>query len=158
MSKVYSITTTEKPLEPSSVAWMKWGMMSNGNCITANIIGHLRGQRTRQVFPLGRIDKKIDKSIKQSRIKYNLKSDRQAERVYDGDGLAPTLGHGNATSQPFIAVVNDRKGLRKVKRATCLDANYFKGHDYHGARTLIYKLVKAVLTPDRATGSTWCDD
>jgi DNA (cytosine-5)-methyltransferase 1 len=114
------------------------------------IVGHLRGQRTRQVFPLGRIDKKIDKSIKQSRIKYNLKSDRQAERVYDGDGLAPTLGHGNATSQPFIAVVNDRKGLRKVKRATCLDANYFKGHDYHGARTLIYKLVKAVLTPDRA--------
>ena len=106
------------------------------------IVGHLRGQRSRQVFPLGNIDSKSDKSIKQIGIKYNLKSDRQAERVYEDDGLAPTLGHGNATSQPFIAVVNDRNGLREVERATCLDANYFKGHDYHGARTLIYKLVR----------------
>ena len=101
------------------------------------IVGHLRGQRTRQVFPLGNIDSKPTKKIKQTGIKYYIKSDRQAERVYKSDGLAPTLGHGNATSQPFIAVVNDRKGLRKVERATCLDANYFKGHDYHGARTLI---------------------
>jgi DNA (cytosine-5)-methyltransferase 1 len=30
------------------------------------IIGHLRGQRTRQVFPLGEIDSKSDKKIKQS--------------------------------------------------------------------------------------------
>ena len=112
------------------------------------IVGHLRGQRSRQVFPLGKIDSKSDKSIKQTGIKYNLKSDRQAERVYEDDGLAPTLGHGNATSQPFIAVVNDRNGLREVERATCLDANYFKGHDYHGARTLIYELARTVLTPD----------
>ena len=27
--------------------------------------------------------------------------------------------------------------MREVERATCLDANYFKGHDYHGARTMI---------------------
>ena len=84
------------------------------------IIGHLRGQRSRQVFPLGRIDEKTTK-----------------KRI---------------TSKPDnnIPVVNDRGGLREVERATCLDANYFKGHDYHGARTLIYTLVKAVLTPDRA--------
>ena len=86
------------------------------------IVGHLRGQRTRQVFPLGNIDSKSDKSIKQP-----VEQDTE-----------------------FIPVVNDRNGLRKVERATCLDANYFKGHDYHGARTLIYKLVRAVLTPDRA--------
>lgn len=82
------------------------------------IIGHLRGQRSRQVFPLGGIDKKPVKEIK-------------------------------SIDTP-VGVVNDRNGLRKVERATCLDANYFKGHDYHGARTLIYTLVKAVLTPDRA--------
>ena len=84
------------------------------------IIGHLRGQRSRQVFPLGRLDEKTTK-----------------KRI---------------TSKPDnnIPVVNDRGGLREVERATCLDANYFKGHDYHGARTLIYTLVKAVLTPDRA--------
>jgi len=86
------------------------------------IIGHLRGKRTRQVFPLGRIDSKSVKKIKQP-----VEQDTE-----------------------FIPVVNDRNGLRKVERATCLDANYFKGHDYHGARTLIYKFVRAVLTPDRA--------
>jgi DNA (cytosine-5)-methyltransferase 1 len=86
------------------------------------IVGHLRGQRTRQVFPLGNIDSKPTKKIKQS-----VEPDTE-----------------------FIPVVNDRKGLRKVERVTCLDANYFKGHDYHGARTLIYQEVKAVLTPDRA--------
>jgi DNA (cytosine-5)-methyltransferase 1 len=86
------------------------------------IVGHLRGQRTRQVFPLGNIDSKSIKKIKQP-----VEQDTE-----------------------FIPVVNDRNGLREVERATCLDANYFKGHDYHGARTLIYKLVRAVLTPDRA--------
>jgi DNA (cytosine-5)-methyltransferase 1 len=86
------------------------------------LVCHLRGQRTRQIFPLGGIDKKPAKKIKQS-----VEPDTE-----------------------FIPVVNDRKGLRKVERATCLDANYFKGHDYHGARTLIYQEVKAVLTPDRA--------
>jgi len=82
------------------------------------IIGHIRGKRSRQVFPLGGIDKKPTKKT-----------------------IAPVNN---------IPVVNDRGGLREVERATCLDANYFKGHDYHGARTLIYTLVKAVLTPDRA--------
>ena len=69
------------------------------------IIGHLRGQRSRQVFPLGGIDKKPAKKT-----------------------IAPVDN---------IPGVNDRGGLREVERATCLDANYFKGHDYHGARTMI---------------------
>ena len=69
------------------------------------IIGHLRGQRSRQVFPLGGIDKKPAKKT--------------------------------ITPVDNIPVVNDRSGLREVERATCLDANYFKGHDYHGARTMI---------------------
>ena len=69
------------------------------------IIGHLRGQRSRQVFPLGGIDKKPAKKT--------------------------------ITPVDNIPVVNDRGGLREVERATCLDANYFKGHDYHGARTMI---------------------
>ena len=69
------------------------------------IIGHLRGQRSRQVFPLGGIDKKPAKKT--------------------------------ITPVDNIPVVNDRSGLREVERATCLDANYSKGHDYHGARTMI---------------------
>tara|TARA_R110000751_G_scaffold18093_1_gene55079 strand:- start:42 stop:1076 length:1035 start_codon:yes stop_codon:yes gene_type:complete len=97
------------------------------------IIGHLRGQRRRQIFPLGDYDQKTNREIK-----HNIKSNSQAERVYDTDGIGPTLGIGNAMSKPLIGVVNDRKGLREVENSTCIDANYFKGHDNHGARTLIY--------------------
>jgi len=69
------------------------------------LICHLRGGRSRQVFPLGRIGKEITK---------------------------PTIAPINN-----IPVVNDRGELREVKRATCLDASYYKGHDFHGARTMI---------------------
>ena len=84
------------------------------------ITANFRRGRRREIFPIGRLDEKTTK-----------------KRI---------------TSKPDnnIPVVNDRGGLREVERATCLDANYFKGHDYHGARTMIYTLVKAVLTPDRA--------
>lgn len=71
------------------------------------IIGHLRGRRSRQVFPLGRISKETNEKV-----------------------IPP---------ENNIPVVNDKNGLREVQRATCLDANYWKGHDYHGARTLIFK-------------------
>lgn len=104
------------------------------------IIGHLRGERTRQVFPLGDNDQETARQIK-----HIVNSDSQAERVYDVKGLSPTLGIGHAMSDPLVGVVNDKKGLRDVERATCLDANYWKGYDQHGARTMI----KAVLTPDR---------
>ena len=101
---------------------VEWQLHNSKHFVPQNrervyIIGHLRGQRSRQVLPLGGIDKESAKKT-----------------------IAPVDN---------IPVVNDRDGLREVERATCLDANYFKGHDYHGARTLIYTLVKAVLTPDR---------
>ena len=97
------------------------------------IIGHLRGKRRRQIFPLGDYDQKTDREIK-----HHINLNSQAERVYNTDGISPTLGIGNAMSKPLIGVVNDKKGLRQVKNSTCIDANYFKGHDNHGARTLIY--------------------
>ena len=84
------------------------------------IIGHLRGERTRQVFPLGDFNEISDKK------KY------RTEKLEAKTGL--------------YGVVNDKKGLRSVNNSTCLDANYYKGHDYHGARTMI---CKPVLTPDR---------
>lgn len=44
------------------------------------------------------------------------------------------------------AVVNNNGILRTVENCTTLDANYFKGLDNHGQRTMI---VIPVLTPDR---------
>tara|TARA_R110002051_G_scaffold296226_1_gene362264 strand:- start:26 stop:943 length:918 start_codon:yes stop_codon:yes gene_type:complete len=63
------------------------------------IIGHFRGERTRQIFPLG-----------ESSEQYN-KSCREAQ----------------SQGQRFSS-----------KYTGALDANYYKGHDNHGARTLIY--------------------
>ncbi len=109
------------------------------------IIGHLRGERSRQVFPLGENDPEINNEIKrvggysqcsavydteglaptisagshgyaignitEPSIKYNIKSNTQAERVYNVDGLSPTLGIGNAMSKPLIV---EKMGLIAV--------------------------------------------
>ena len=90
---------------------VEWQLLNSKYHIPQNrerlfIIGHLRGQRRRQIFPLGDYDQKTDRKIKR-------------------------------TSE-IIGIVNDKKGLRQVENSTCIDANYFKGHDNHGARTLIY--------------------
>ena len=63
------------------------------------IVGHLRGQRSRQVFPLGDHAKETT-----SKIKHHINSISQAERVYDTDGIGPTLGIGNAMSKPLIGI------------------------------------------------------
>lgn len=75
-----------------------------------------------------------------------LNNARQGYRVYDPKGIGQCLNSeagglgakmGLVLDEKKRSVVNDKKGLREVEQATCLDANYFKGHDYHGARTLI---------------------
>jgi DNA (cytosine-5)-methyltransferase 1 len=140
------------------------------------IVGHLRGQRARQVFPLGDFNQKTDRKIKKAgqltshngtsfydisgisptlissegsgsivKIKHHINATSQADRVYDTDGIGPTLGIGNAMSKPLIGVINDKGTFKEVDKSTCIDANYHKGMDNHGQRTM----VKAVLTPDR---------
>ena len=64
MSRDYLATIKVAPSEPSSEQWMNWGMMSNGRCLTAQIlespktekgwfiVGHLRGTCGRKVFPI----------------------------------------------------------------------------------------------------------
>ena len=86
----------------------EWQLLNSKYFVPQNrerifIIGHLRGQRARQIFPLG---------------------------DFDSETIEPK-------PKDIVGIVNDKKGLREVPRSTCLDANYFKGHDYHGARTMI---------------------
>ena len=57
------------------------------------IVGHLRGQRARQVFPLGDYDQQTTKKIKR------VGGYSQCSAVYDTDGLSPTISactHGYA--------------------------------------------------------------
>ena len=91
---------------------VEWQLFNSKHFVPQNrervfLVCHLRGKRARQVLPLGRIDEKTTKK--------------------------------QITSKPDnnIPVVNDRGELREVERATCLDASYYKGHDFHGARTMI---------------------
>jgi DNA (cytosine-5)-methyltransferase 1 len=57
------------------------------------IIGHLRGERSRQVFPIGQVGKVNDRKIKR------IGGYSQCSAIYDSDGLFPTLSactHGYA--------------------------------------------------------------
>ena len=67
--------------------------------------------------------------------------------------MSPTLQAGTGehqNSQGYIAVVKDHDKLRKLKddKSTMVGANYFKGADNHGQRTLIQKGMRVRrLTP-----------
>ena len=85
------------------------------------IIGHLRGSSTRQVFPLGDYDKEITKDTR--KIKHIVNSNSQAERVYNTEGLSPTLGIGHAMSDPIIGVNNIKKVGGYSQCSACYDPN-----------------------------------
>jgi DNA (cytosine-5)-methyltransferase 1 len=110
------------------------------------IIGHLRGERTRQVFPIRRESTEAHCKLAD---RLALPGKDQWNRVYDPSGLSPTLvTMQGGRQEPKILVT--KKGDQLIKRdvATCLDANYHKGLDSHQARTGVLE-VKPVLTPDR---------
>lgn len=96
------------------------------------IICHLRGQRSRQIFPLGdcneinngsrqktqdegkRISGTIDSNywkggsrtmIVEPEIKYHNMSDSQYRRIYDENGICPTPRVGHAMNSPNIAIL-----------------------------------------------------
>ena len=60
------------------------------------IIGHLRGERTYRVFPIGRKDKGINTNGEINQVgnigkSYNFGGNPQVTRVYDINGISPTL-------------------------------------------------------------------
>ena len=91
---------------------VEWQLINSKYFVPQNreriyIIGHLRGECTRQVLPLGDINEESSgktKPLKDSHIKHFKNSSSQANRVYDVDGIAPTLGKGNAMKSPMIKV------------------------------------------------------
>jgi DNA (cytosine-5)-methyltransferase 1 len=106
------------------------------------IIGHLRGERTRQVFPLGDFDSETDKPKLKQIGNVDTKGHNSLwGRVYDPNGIAPNLnanGGGMGAKTGLYGIVNDKGNLRQVEQSTCLDANYWKGCDNHAQRTMIY--------------------
>jgi DNA (cytosine-5)-methyltransferase 1 len=95
------------------------------------IIGHLRGKPFKQVFPLTEVSGFNDTTRKEAQgerkrirgelvgaidanyskkggsrtmLKVAMKSESQGSRIYDIDGISPTLGVGHAMQKPIIAI------------------------------------------------------
>lgn len=105
------------------------------------IIGHLRGERTRQIFPLGDFSKDTFVSELEQIGNIDTKGHNSIwGRVYDINGIAPNLnanGGGMGAKTGLYGIVNDKGNFRKVENSTALDANYGKGCDNHAQRTMI---------------------
>jgi DNA (cytosine-5)-methyltransferase 1 len=104
------------------------------------IIGHLRGQRTRKIFPITREGGEVVTELKQ------LIGGKQGMRVYDPNGLSVTLssqsgGWGEKTGLYLI----DDQG-RRNKKLKPLDICPTLRRETHGNEP---KVVQAVLTSDR---------
>jgi len=78
------------------------------------IIGHLRGESRPKVFPITGADSEAPSLEREKGLRLVKSSDRDRERIYDPEGMGPTLdASGGGGRQPFI----------KVKTATA------KGYD-----------------------------
>lgn len=95
------------------------------------IIGHLRGRRTVEVFPVTGTDGK--NNIRQvGREKTGKRDNPNQYRVYDPSGLLPCLGTmeggGRVPHIPAgICDLNAGEGIRITDTARCLQARYNKG-------------------------------
>lgn len=85
------------------------------------IIGHLRGQRTRNVFPLGRESQSISSQSVVKIGNVNPSGNGMNGEVYQADGLAPTLttnkGEGQKIAIPVLTPdrTNKRQNGRRFK-------------------------------------------
>jgi len=102
------------------------------------IVGHLRGECTRKIFPLG----DNNKQTAEPKLFQLNETPHDTGRIYHPKGIARSLransgGMGSKTG--LYAVTKDHGKLRKTKdESLAIDANYWKGPDNHGQRTMIY--------------------
>lgn len=146
---------------------VEWDVLDSAEVVPQHrerifIIGHLRGQRTRKVFPVIRKDGKTnesDKEVKQIGDISNSKSsggNPQVGRVYGIDGITPTLSTMQGGGQePKVMVKEATKKGYDV--ATIGDSINFaqpnsktrRGRVGHGvANTLTTGIEQATLTDD----------
>jgi DNA (cytosine-5)-methyltransferase 1 len=125
----------------------EWQLLNSKYFVPQNrerifIVGHLRGERTRQIFPVGELNEQDDtKKLRQVGNIDTAGNNSLWGRVYDPSGIAANLnanGGGLGAKTGLYAVVNDKGNLREVEKSTALDANYWKGADNHAQRTMIY--------------------
>ena len=105
------------------------------------IVGHLRGECSGKVFPVGENNQAFAKEL--------TKNVSQVDRVYSAKGVSPTIPtSGGGRHEPKIGISVDRGVLKEKGIANTIDANYHKGLDNHQARTEVMQDVRIRrLTP-----------
>ncbi len=102
------------------------------------IIGYSREYSRREIFPLG----DINKQTAEPKLEQLNSTPHDTGRIYHPNGIARSLransgGMGSKTG--LYAVTKDHGKLRQTKdESLAIDANYWKGPDNHGQRTMIY--------------------
>ena len=126
----------------------EWQLINSKAYIPQNrervfIIGHLRGNGPRKVFPIGHANTKTP---------VELISGAQGNRVYDPSGMSVTLtaqgGGGGARTGLYFIDLN--KNPQITDNARCIKARYNAGVTNRGCdNSGVLVGARAVLTPDR---------
>lgn len=111
------------------------------------IIGHLRGRSTSKIFPIEGTDGKNSVSLNLFGCLNGRNSQR--DRVYSGDGLAPTISTkpgGNTKPKVSIKIIGEINSSQdgKILSTDGIAKCHSAGHDNNP------KIAIPVLTPDRA--------
>lgn len=111
------------------------------------IIGHLRGRSTSKIFPIEGTDGKNSVSLNLFGCLNGRNSQR--DRVYSGDGLAPTIStkpEGNTEPKVSIKIIGEINSSQdgKILSTDGIAKCHSAGHDNNP------KIAIPVLTPDRA--------
>jgi DNA (cytosine-5)-methyltransferase 1 len=113
------------------------------------IIGHLRGTRRPEVFPFGCENENAIEVIGKLEGNHD-----QNSRIYGISGISPTLSTMQGGGQEPKVLVNINQGkLQTREDFTCLDANYAKGLDNHGARTGLMVKEITCINPRKEDGT-----
>lgn len=106
-------------------------------------IGHLRGGRRPEVFPLRGTN---NETLKQ------IIGGSQGDRVYDSSGVSCTLASqaGGKGAKTVLYFIDLTKGNAQItENARCLQARYNKGYSNRSGENSGVLEVRPVLTPDR---------
>lgn len=93
------------------------------------LVGHLRGQHTKQVFPINPESKQVSESAVKIKQLGSLSESnyKQTNRVYDIEGLAPTLNTMQGGGRIPLIVVTDESGQKQVRKLTPLECWRLQG-------------------------------
>lgn len=118
----------------------EWCVLNSAAYVPQNrerifIVASLRGSSRPKIFPFGSENSSSIEIVGELEGKFEHRN-----RIYGTNGIAPCLGTMQGGGQvPRILVTVNNGELKTRDNFTCIDANYAKGLDNHGARTGVFE-------------------